>query len=104
MRFLTALIFPFLVTPAFAGPTTLSTPAVNVEGSDDILCTITNTSTTKSLDVTISLHGQAGTLEGSSTAPSSRCDASAGRRSTGVPHAANAAGEEARTTESRVTL
>ena len=67
MRFLTALIFTFLVTPAFA-LTTLSTPAISVEGSDGILCNITNTSTTKSLDVTISLHGESGTLEGSSTA------------------------------------
>jgi hypothetical protein len=68
MRFLTALIFTFLVTPAFAGLTTLSTPAVAVNTSNAISCNITNTSTTKSLDVTISLHGQSGSLENSSTA------------------------------------
>jgi hypothetical protein len=62
MRFLTALIFTFLVTPAFAGLTTLSTLPLSAVASNNIVCLITNTSTTKSLDVTISLHGASGNL------------------------------------------
>jgi hypothetical protein len=41
MRFLTALIFTFLVTPAFAGLTTLSTLPLSAVASNNIVCLIT---------------------------------------------------------------
>lgn len=60
MRFLAALIFTFLVTPAFGGMNTLSTPAVAVTTAQTVLCPVTNVSS-KTFDVTVTIFASNGT-------------------------------------------
>jgi hypothetical protein len=61
MRFLTALIFTFLVTPAFARTTILSSTFVFIASGTGVTCNFVNVST-KPLDVTVSVVDIANTV------------------------------------------
>lgn len=66
MKSLTVLVFTLLVAPAFAGMTTLSTPALQVSTDRLTLCNVSNAST-KTFDVTVTIVGSTGNTIGSNT-------------------------------------
>jgi hypothetical protein len=68
MKFLTALIFAFLVTPTFASMVALSTPGIFVKANTILTCNVTNVSAKTLANVTVSLEGSvSGVIAATST-------------------------------------